>query len=175
MLSESGASDSPAWSALYSRTICRKIGSAIIAPPSATCWSIWPEIPSRKCFERNRSGSISVMWPSRLRRTSHQARSPSDAAPVTRNAPTASPPSCQIRIPSTMPPMPRTDRTAPTTSIRRSPMYGTSRMSPLPATTTMITMSSPRKPTRHDRNVVMKPPRSGPIAAAMAADAPTRA
>ena len=35
-----------------------------------------------------------------------------------------------------------------------------------------MTISSPRKPTRHDRKVVTKPPRSGPIAAAIAADAP---
>ena len=39
MLSDSGASARPACSALYSRTICRKIGRAIIAPPSAICWS----------------------------------------------------------------------------------------------------------------------------------------
>ena len=32
-----------------------------------------------------------------------------------------------------------------------------------------------RTPTRHDRNVVMKPPRSGPTAAAIAAAAPTSA
>ena len=38
----------------------------------------------------------------------------------------------------------------------------------------MITASS-RKPTRHERSVVRKPPSSGPIAAAMAAEAPIRA
>ena len=38
-----------------------------------------------------------------------------------------------------------------------------------------MTMSSRRKPTRHDRNVVTKPPSSGPIAAAIAAEAPTSA
>ena len=37
MLSDSGASDRPACRALYSRTICRKIGRAIIMPPRATC------------------------------------------------------------------------------------------------------------------------------------------
>ena len=36
----------------------------------------------------------------------------------------------------------------------------------------MIT-ASPRNAIRHDRNVVMKPPMSGPTAAAIAADAPT--
>ena len=34
-------------------------------------------------------------------------------------------------------------------------------------------ISSPRNPTRHDRNVVMNPPRSGPIAAATPEAAPT--
>ena len=38
----------------------------------------------------------------------------------------------------------------------------------------MITASS-AKPTRQESNVVMKPPSSGPIAAAIAAAAPTRA
>ena len=40
MVSESGASDRPASSASYSSLICRKIGSAIIAPPSVICCSI---------------------------------------------------------------------------------------------------------------------------------------
>ena len=38
-----------------------------------------------------------------------------------------------------------------------------------------MTTTSSRKATRHDRNVVTKPPSSGPIAAAIAAEAPTRA
>ncbi len=38
-----------------------------------------------------------------------------------------------------------------------------------------MTTSSRAKPTRHDRNVVTKPPSNGPMAAAMAADAPTSA
>ena len=42
------------------------------------------------------------------------------------------------------------------------------------STTAMMTTSSP-KPTRHERKVVTKPPSSGPIAAAIAAAAPTRA
>ncbi len=45
MLSDSGAIDRPACMALYSSTICRKIGRAIIVPPSAICWSIWPVTP----------------------------------------------------------------------------------------------------------------------------------
>jgi hypothetical protein len=44
----------------------------------------------------------------------------------------------------------------------------------LSRTIPMITTSS-AKPTRHDRYVVMKPPSSGPTAAAIAAEAPTRA
>ena len=89
--------------------------------------------------------------------------------------PTNSPPSCQTRIPSTTPPMPTTDRIAPTMSILREPVYGTSRTSPIwLSTTAMMTTSSP-KPTRHDRYVVTNPPSSGPIAAAIAAAAPTSA
>ena len=71
--------------------------------------------------------------------------------------------------------MPKTDRTAPTASTSRDPVYATSRTRPIPdSTITMTTTSSP-KATRYDRNVVMKPPRSGPTAAAMAAAAPTSA
>ena len=40
MLSDSGAIESPDPIALYSRTIWRKIGKAIIRPPSEICWSI---------------------------------------------------------------------------------------------------------------------------------------
>ena len=83
-----------------------------MVPPSATCWSSWPETPNRNTFDLNRSGSISAALPSRLRRTSHQANEPSATAPTASSAATASPPSCQTRIPRTMPPMPRTDRSA---------------------------------------------------------------
>ena len=68
MLSDSGASESPACSALYSRTICRKIGRAIIAPPRAICCIICPWIPSVKIFDAKRIGSIRTGLPSRLRR-----------------------------------------------------------------------------------------------------------
>ena len=71
--------------------------------------------------------------------------------------------------------MPTTESAAPTTSILRDPVYSTSRTILMPdSTTTMITTSS-ANPTRHDKNVVTKPPRRGPTAAAMAADAPTNA
>ena len=56
MLSDSGASDSPASIALYSSTICRKIGSTIIAPPSAICCSSCCETPSRKHLAREQVG-----------------------------------------------------------------------------------------------------------------------
>ena len=92
MLSESGASARPASMASYSSTICRKIGSAIIAPPSAICCSICPEIPIRKWADRNRSGSSKVSLPSRFRRTSHQASPASERTPTASTTPTDSPP-----------------------------------------------------------------------------------
>ena len=70
MLSERGARDRPACIALYSSVICRKIGSAIIAPPRVICCNICCVTPIRKCGNRNRSGSSRVSFPSRLRRTS---------------------------------------------------------------------------------------------------------
>ena len=62
-----------------------------------------------------------------------------------------SPPSCQTRMPSTMPPMPSTDRTAPTTSTRRNPVYSTSWMSLMPDSTTAMMTSSSTNAIRHDR------------------------
>ena len=41
-------------------TICRKIGTVIIRPPSAICCSICPVIPNRKRFARKRPGSKSA-------------------------------------------------------------------------------------------------------------------
>ena len=70
MLSESGARVKPVFIALYSSVIWRKIGSAIIAPPSVTFCSNWPEIPVVKCGNLNSPGSINVGFPARLRRTS---------------------------------------------------------------------------------------------------------
>ena len=48
-------------------------------------------------------------------------------------------------------------------------------MSLMPDSTTAMITASRAKATRHDRNVVMKPPINGPTAAAIAAAAPTRA
>ena len=70
IVSESGARVRPVSIALYSSTICRKIGSAIIAPPRAICWSICPEIPNRNILDRNSSGSSSIGFSPRLRRRS---------------------------------------------------------------------------------------------------------
>ena len=98
-----------------------------------------------------------------------------EITPTARMTPTASAPSCQARMLSTSPPIPRTDRTAPTRSISRFPVYGTSLTSRLPSNTIAMTTTSSRNATRYDRNVVMKPPISGPTAAAIAAEAPTRA
>ena len=74
-----------------------------------------------------------------------------------------------------MPPMPITDRIAPTVSMCRDPVYGTSRTRPRPDSTIAMITASSAKPTRQDRNVVMKPPINGPTAAAIAAEAPTSA
>ena len=67
MLSDSGAIDRPASSALYSSTICRYSGSTIIVPPRAICCSSCPLTPDWKSLERNRAGSISVALPRFLR------------------------------------------------------------------------------------------------------------
>ena len=74
-----------------------------------------------------------------------------------------------------MPPMPTTDRTAPTTSTSRGPVYGDVANEPDARQHDRDDTTSSANPTRQDRNVVMKPPSSGPTAAAMAADAPTSA
>ena len=64
--------------------------------------------------------------------------------------------------------MPRTERTEPTKSTLRSPVNGTSRISPAPDSTMAMITASSRNPTRHERRVVRKPPSRGPIAAAIA-------
>ena len=175
MLSDSGAIESPEPIAVYSSTIWRKIGRAIINPPSEICCIICPEIPSRKTLEANKPASIRAGFPSRLRRTSHQISSAIATPPTTRSAPTASPPSCHTRMLSTMPPIAKTEKIAPTTSTRRSPVYGASRTSLIWDNTIAMITTSSAKPTRHDRYVVMKPPIKGPTAAAIAAEAPTSA
>ena len=71
--------------------------------------------------------------------------------PAAISASTDSPPSCQTRMPSTMPPMPTTDSTAPTTSTPRGPVYRTSRTRPIPESTMAMTTASSRNATRHDR------------------------
>ena len=56
-------------------------------------------MPSRKCGSRKRSGSSTVAFPSRCRRTSQRASAQRPTAPPAIVSPTHSPPSCQIRIP----------------------------------------------------------------------------
>ena len=82
MVSESGASDRPVCRASYSSLICRKIGSAIIAPPSVMFCNICAVIPTLKCGRRNRSGSSTVALPSPWRRTSQRASAQSASAPI---------------------------------------------------------------------------------------------
>ena len=94
----------------------------IITPPSATFWSSCPEIPNLNSIDLNRSGSMRVGLPSRFRRTSHQAKAASDTTPIARSRATASPPSCQTRMLRTSPPIPSTDRSAPTRSMCRGPV-----------------------------------------------------
>ena len=71
--------------------------------------------------------------------------------------------------------MPMTESADPTRSIERSPVNGTSLTSLMPASTIAMMTASRRNPTRQERKVVMNPPRSGPTAAAIAAEAPTSA
>ncbi len=67
-------------------------------------------------------------------------------APTARSAATASPPSCHTRMPRTTPPMPRTERTAPTASTSRDPVYGTSLTRPTPDSTTAMITSLEQEP-----------------------------
>ena len=91
------------------------------ATPRATCCSVELEAPSTNIFDRNRLGSSSVGFPSRLRLRSHHTSEPSATQPAAMIAATDSPPSCQTRMPSTTPPMPMTDRIAPPASTPRGP------------------------------------------------------
>jgi hypothetical protein len=54
-------------------------------------------------------------------------------------------------MPSTIPPMPITERTEPTTSISRGPVYGTLRTSLMPDSTHPMMTTSSANPTRQDR------------------------
>ena len=82
IVNESGAIDRPVCRASYSSLTCRKIGSAIIAPPSVMFCSICPVIPIRKRGSANRSGSSTVALPSRWRRTSQRASAQRASAPI---------------------------------------------------------------------------------------------
>ena len=111
-------------------------------PPSATCWrKIW-EHPSLNGLEAKSVGSSKTALPSRLRRRSQYTRAAIAAEPIARRAATDSPPACQTSTPTTSPPMPITERNAPTTSTDRSPVYGTSRIDLLPIRTAVMIKAS---------------------------------
>ena len=175
MLSDNGARESPASIALYSSVICRKIGSTIIAPPRVICCIICWEMPILKCGKRNRSGSSNVGLPRRLRRTSQYDSAASPTRPIAISAPTASPPSCQTRMPRTTPPMPGDGEHGAHHVDLRGARVGDLADQLDVGEHHRDHHDLEEKPTRQDRYVVTKPPRSGPTAAAMAAAAPTRA
>ena len=174
IVSESGAIDRPVCSALYSSTICRKIGIAIIEPPSAICCSICPVI---------RAGTTST--------GTGQDRS----APVSHHAFGGR--ASKRTIPSRLRQPPRAPRRTPRLPARRgcpgrvrpcrrrTGARRRRRCAEVPCTAHLEPdrylkddrddHDLQRKPTRHDRKVVMKPPSKGPTAAAIAAEAPTMA
>ena len=82
MLNDSGAIERPACIALYSSTICRKIGSTIIVPPSAICCDICPVTPRRNSCDAEQVGIEQRRLPSRLRVTSQQRGCPARPAPT---------------------------------------------------------------------------------------------
>ena len=63
MLRDNGANESPACIALYSRVICKKIGSTIIAPPRVICWSICCGDPDPEVREGEQIRSSKVDYP----------------------------------------------------------------------------------------------------------------
>ena len=67
------------------------------ARPRAICWSNCCETTYRYPGALNRSGSSSVGFCSRLRRTSHQASAPTAIVPARIGAATDSPPSCHAK------------------------------------------------------------------------------
>ena len=163
MLSDSGASDRPACSALYSSTIWRKIGSEIIAPPSAICWSVCPEMPSRKMHRREQVRIDERQLRRRAcagRATRRTGRATRRRSPAARRRPRRPPPT--PGCPARCRPCPAPTGSRPTRSMPRGPVYGTSLTIRMPDSTTPMTTSSSRNPTRHDRNVVMKPPSERP-------------
>ena len=108
-------------------------------------------MPSRKYGDENSPTSIRAALPSRFRRRSHHTSEPSATTPTLISAATGPLPSSQTRIPSTRPPMPSADRTAPTRSISRGPVYGTSFTCRVPTRTIAMITTSPANAIRHDR------------------------
>jgi hypothetical protein len=166
MLSDSGASDSPAWSALYSRTIWRKIGSAIIAPPRASAGAAARDAEPED-GDRNRSGSIRASLPSRLRRTSHQPATPGDRADGDERA---------DRLAALLPDQDAEHDAAHAEDREQAPpgrsslaRVGTSLTRPIPTGRRDDHELQQERRRATTGYVVMKPPMRGPIAAAIAA------
>ena len=127
MLSDSGASERPASIALYSSTICRKIGSAIIVPPSAICCEHLPGDPEPEQLgpeqvgvEQRRLAARACAAPATRRATRARPRRRRAARRRPRRPPATR--GCRAR----RRPCRATERTAPTTSTSRGPVYGTS-------------------------------------------------
>ena len=158
MVSDKGASVMPAWSALYPQTSCRE-----------DRWGDQHRTQGDLLEEDLRDPGAEQLGGEQRRveqRRLPLALAPDEpvhqtaiaATPIASSSATDSPPSCHTRTPTTRPPIPTTERTAPTTSTDRSPVYGTSRMPRLPSSTAAMMSASIRKPTRHDSRVVTKPP-----------------
>ena len=123
------ARGSPVTMALYSSTICRKMGGAIIPLPRRCVPSVCPVVPNRNIFARNRSGSSGVGFP-RACGGEPLGERPQARHADDRRAATASPRSCHARMPGTTPPIARTERTARRVDVAGA-VYGTSRTSPV--------------------------------------------
>ena len=178
IVSDSGASDRPASSALYSSDHLQEDRQR---DHRAAERDLLQHLAGDAEPEVLRAGTgpgrRRVGLPARLRRTSHQASDDKrHGADGDQKASTSSPPSCQTRMPRTTPPMPsdRQDR-ADHVDLARRRCTGRPWTSRMPDQHDGDDHDLEPNPTRHDRKVVTKPPRSGPMAAAIAAAAPTSA
>ena len=81
-----------------------------------------PRDPGREVREREQAGIEQGQLPLPLAPHEPVGQSASATAPTAISRPTNSPPSCQTRMPSTRPPMPSTERIAPTKSTCRGPV-----------------------------------------------------
>ena len=173
MVSESGASESPASSALYSSTICRKSGSAIISPPSAICCSDCAEMPMAEELELEEVRVDQRGLPWCLRRASQQPASPGHRADADHHT-DPGPALLPDQDPEHDPAHADAERIAPTTSTCGRRCTGRPDQ-PHADQDDPDDHDLAEEPTRQERYVVMNPPSSGPTAAAIAAEAPTSA